>query len=438
MKRHITILWGICTWAVAGCLELDTTTHSSTSSGTGGAGATGGTGGMTEVSASSTSSSSSSSSGVVSVCGNLSLEDGEECDDGNSTSNDGCSPNCTSERVSSLFVGTPGAQGTADGIGTAARLSVRSALAIFGDTLYIGNGGAVRTANIDTAQVTTIAGAPGMVGMADAPVGSAARFQDIDALATDGTTLWVGDEGNHVLRSVSLTPPYAVATLAGTPGMAGCVDGVGLSARVDSIRGLAYYGGKIYLVDATAFVLRSYDPMTAQLTTLAGMPYMKGFVDGVGSDARFMSPRSLTSDDAGKLYIADTSGASIRQYDIATNTVRTIFGNGTCGYVDGNASQVVVNRPRGTAHDGKSIYWSEYEAYTIRRGFLESGQVVTLSGTVPACALACTCAAGMPGGYAEGIGPNAQWNTPHQMVYHKASNSLFVSDAGNFVIRRMK
>src|SRR5689334_4718553 len=128
MKPHLTILWGICAWAVAGCLELDTS-HSSNS---------GGAGGTDSMASSGSSTSSSSSSGLPSVCGNGTLEEGEQCDDGNPMNNDGCAENCTHELGSSLFIGTPGVPGNADGIGMAAQLPDNAPLAIFGNTIYIG------------------------------------------------------------------------------------------------------------------------------------------------------------------------------------------------------------------------------------------------------------------------------------------------------------
>ena len=42
------------------------------------------------------------------------------------------------------------------------------------------------------------------------------------------------------------------------------------------------------------------------------------------------------------------------------------------------------------------------------------------------------------GAYAEGVGMQARFSMPFDVVYHTGSNSLFVLDAGNEVIRRIR
>ena len=41
-------------------------------------------------------------------------------------------------------------------------------------------------------------------------------------------------------------------------------------------------------------------------------------------------------------------------------------------------------------------------------------------------------------GYTEGVGTAAVFSAPYEMVFHFPSNSLFVLDAGNYVIRRIQ
>ncbi len=71
--------------------------------------------------------------------------------------------------------------------------------------------------------VTTLAGSAGVTGQANG-AGSAALFYYPAGITTDGTNLYVTDTYNHIIRQVSLTFPYAVTTLAGTPRSPGSTD----------------------------------------------------------------------------------------------------------------------------------------------------------------------------------------------------------------------
>lgn len=96
-------------------------------------------------------------------------------------------------------------------------------------------------------------------------------------------------------------------------------------------------------------------------------------------------------------------------------------------YVDGVGTAARIHRPRGITSDGTSIYFVEFNYHTVRQGVLATQDVSTL--------------AGMPmptGGYAEGVGSAAQFDGPWSIAYHFPSNSLFVSDGGNNVIRRIQ
>ncbi len=428
MKRHVAIVLGMFTWAATGCLELNTKDSSGGGGGNGGTAGNGGSGGMT----------AGGGGTIEAFCGNGVIEANEECDDGNPNNDDGCDSNCIRERSSALFIGKPGMTGFMDGVGSDALLKANSILAIFGDTLYMGDSSTVRTADLNTGQVKTIGGLGSAPGYVDAGNGADARFNNVNAFATDGTTIWVSDTGNNVLRTIAATPPHATSTVAGAPGMPGVVDGPASQARFEFIRGLTYLNGILYILDATGVVLRSYNPATNEVATLAGSAHVLGTQDGFGPAARFTSPRYITSDGSSKLFIVETQGSTIRQYDTVTKEVKTIAGTGVCGHVDGLGAAVRLNSPRGIVHDGKSLYWVEQDAHSIRQQQLSTGEVSTLSGIFSACAIDCTCAAGVGGGYQEGPLKGAQWKGPYDIVYHPPSKTFYVSDGGNYVVRRIR
>jgi len=265
-------------------------------------------------------------------------------------------------------------------------------------------------------------------------------FDGLDAVTTDGITVWIADRGNHVLRAMDALPPYGVRTVAGM-GVAVHVDGVGADAGFDDLRGVTHYGGYVWLLDGAAATVRRFDPFTGEVLTVAGTPYVTGCpgaVDGYGGAARLCSPRSMASDNSGNLFIADANGNMIRSFSMATSYVGSYAGTGACGYIDGVGLTAAIHRPRGMTSDGTSIYWPEFSAHTVRQGIIAGGNVSTLAGTPPACTLTCSCGEPPAGGWADGVGAAALFNDPFSVVFHQATNSLFVFDDGNSVIRRIR
>lgn len=366
-------------------------------------------------------------------CGDAMIAPDEICDDNNLINGDACNPTCNLENQSTLFVGAPGIAGQLDGSGQNARISGLGAMTADAQYLWLADAGnrTIRRIQISNAQVVTIAGGGNMAGDLDNANGLQARFAGLEAIATDGNLLWVADSGNHKLKQVSLTAPYAVTTVAGN-GTQSVTDGVGNQATFDDLRGVTYYAGNLYLLDANGAVLRRFDPNTQEVLTIAGQVGNPGVADGFGLNAQFVSPRYMVSDNSGTLYIADTNGYSIRTYNIAQDYVGTFAGTGMQGYADGVGTMASVHRPRGMASDGTSIYWAEFNQHTIRQGILTSGDVSTLLGQH--CNGAMMCA----GGYTEGVGSMARLNGPFGLAWHHPTNSLFVLDSANRVIRRIQ
>lgn len=368
-------------------------------------------------------------------CGDGSAAGLEVCDDSNLMNGDACNPTCSLGNTTSLFVGTVGMGAPKDGIGMAAQISGVGAMVIVGNTMYLADGtnDSIRSIDLTTRAVVTIAGsAAGAAGYVDNAVGLMARFNDVEAIASDGETLWVGDRVNHRLRAVSLTPPHAVTTVA-CSGNQGIVDDVGLLADCHDIRGLTYYKGLLYMVDAGGRVLRSFDPQTGMVKTLAGDSDVKMSVDGVGFKASFAGPRHMTADSSGLLYIADSDGFTLRTYHTVTGYVGTILGvAGMAGYVDGDLATARLSRPRGLAVDGTSLYFLEIEQHTLRQLDLATQTVSTNLGQhcdgMPMCM----------GGYTEGTGTAAQLNGPLALVYHYPDKALFVLDSLNKVLRKVE
>lgn len=139
--------------------------------------------------------------------------------------------------------------------------------------------------------------------------GAAARLRPRTvALGADGN-LYVADFNNYCIRKITL-PGGVVTTFAGSAGISGYADGVGTAAifsTVDSIiRGI---DGNLYVVDrlllgvGTARSLRKIT-LGGVVTTIAGGS-IGGYVDAVGTEARFKNPVGLAMDPLGNFYVVD-------------------------------------------------------------------------------------------------------------------------------------
>ena len=93
----------------------------------------------------------------------------------------------------------------------------------------------------------SLAGTAGQSGSVDG-TGALARFNTANYLATNAAgTLFVGDFGNSTVRAV--TPAGVVSTLAGTAGAMGYADGTGAAARFRGNGGLAVDSAAVVLGD---------------------------------------------------------------------------------------------------------------------------------------------------------------------------------------------
>ena len=371
-------------------------------------------------------------------CGNGTMDPGEVCDDGNTANGDGCNPTCNLRGVTELYAGMASTTipARADGVGTAARFALGGTLAVDNGVLWLVEAGncmampvvpaVLRRIDIATAAVTTIANVRGSEGIATDGLGhvwvagsNCTSAPGIDAIDTTGAGPAV------VTTLVSSTMCASAACFAdGAPG----------TATIAEVRGLTWFAGDLYIVDPQAAVIRRLDVVTGAITTIAGSAFATSTtpVDGVGAVARFESPRYIVSDNSGLLYVSDTNGAAMRTVDARTGAVTTFAGNGTGGYVDGTGGRTGtarIHRPRGVTADGASVYWVEADAHTVRQGIMASLDVSTLAGTA---------AMGTPGGYVEGTGTAARFATPFSIAYHAPSNSLFVFDVANHVLRRIR
>jgi sugar lactone lactonase YvrE len=324
--------------------------------------------------------------------------------------------------VFSTFVGQPGAQGSTDGIGTAARLRAPTSIAIDSvGNLYVADAANHVIRKITTSGVvTTLAGMAGVGGNADG-FGSAARFNTPSAVAVDAAgNVYVADTSNHLVRLV--TPAGAVTTLAGMAGVLGSADGVGADARFALPSGIAVdTAGSIYVADLLNHTIRR---ITGNIVmTLAGTAGAIGTIDGVGAAARFSFPMGLAVDSGFNVYVADSRNHTIRKI-APGGSVSTLAGlAGVVGSADGTGSNARFNQPQGVALGASgNLYVADTNNHVIRR-ITSAGEVTTVAGVAGAS------------GSTDGAATTVRFNQPNDVAVDSSGN-IYVADTFNHTIRR--
>lgn len=314
--------------------------------------------------------------------------------------------------VVTTLAGSAEALGSADGIGAAARFDYP--LGITADVvgnLYVTDDGnqTIRKITPD-GMVSTLAGQAGTRGSADG-MGALARFNNPSGITADAAgNLYVVDGNSKKIRKI--TPAGMVTTLAGSDATGDDLphDGTAATARFSFLGGITCdSAGMLYVTDDTT--IRKVTP-DGTVTTLAGIPFVYGSVDGPIETARFVYPRAISRDGFGNLYVGDNN--TIRKITSA-GMVTTVAGMaGVSGRIDGvGASARFQSGPSGIAVDASgNLYISD--SRTIRK-VTSAGAVTTLAGTVPLT------------GTTDGIGAAARFMWPTAITADPTGN-LYVAD----------
>ena len=265
------------------------------------------------------------------------------------------------------------------------------------------------------------AGQPGVIGSSNG-VGSAAQFYNPQGVALDAATnLYVADELNHQIRRIA--PDGTVTVIAGSIGLMGFADGVGLGApQFNAPMAVAIdTKSNLYVADTTGQLIRKITP-SAVVTTLAGQPGVKGHTDATGTNATFNTPTGIGVDSSGNVYVSDQVNRTIRK--ITPAGVVSVFAGSQSVQGTNDGQGILAQFYMTTAvvcDSGDNIYVADNGANTIRK-ITPGGLVSTFAGV------------GRVGGTNDGVGDAARFSSPQALAVDSANN-VFVCDTGNNTIR---
>ena len=237
--------------------------------------------------------------------------------------------------------------------------------------------------------------------------------------------VYVSDRTNLVIRIIS--PGGSVTTFAGGgqfpsgPYTGHYVDGVGTNVRFYGPAGVALNSsGHVIVADADNYAIRIVAP-DGTVTTLAGND-TSGFTDGTGMNAQFNGPSGVAVNSSGHVFVADTVNSAIRV--IAPGGIVTMLAGGTRGFADGIGTSAKFQFPYGLAvHSSGYVYVADTFNHAIR--VIAPGGIVT------------TLAGNGTSGFTDGIGTNAQFNSPYGVAVDSSGNVVYVTDTSNYLIRKI-
>ena len=269
---------------------------------------------------------------------------------------------------------------------------------------------------------THLAGSSGGPGFEDGPSFSA-RLKTPAGVAVDaGGNVFISDAGNNTIRMI--TPADDVTTLAGLAEFTGTQNGHGAQARFNSPAGLAMdAGNNVYVADSANHSIRRITP-DGQVTTLAGLSGVSGFINNTGTAARFNNPRSITLASDGFLYVADTGNHAIRRVSLA-GVVTTIAGTGSAGETNATGTAASFTAPGGITFNAFNghLYVADTGNHVIRQITLPGAVVTTFAGTMNVAGVD----PGIPG----------TLNQPTGICADAATGTLYATMAGSHEIREI-
>jgi DNA-binding beta-propeller fold protein YncE len=379
-----------------------------------------------------------------------------------------------------------------DGIGAAAGFVSPSAIVFDGnDTLYVAESASqiIRAVKVSTGEATVLAGMRNVQGTMDG-VGTAAMFRWPTGIAYDPAKklLYVGEDLAHTIRTIDVATAK-VTTVAGTASMAGFKDGPAAQALFNNPRGLLFDpAGALYIIDDRNAKLRKWDLSSNLVSTLVsnfssggvGLDGQGHLVTGsplrtidvssgaetrildankneigdwvnsvsVGSDGSYLigSIPNIVRFDAGTRALSNVAGfdfhwsetegprATARLSSLNTLAVRadgTVFARDDRLVridADGNVKNVVRTNQPFIGWDGGMVFAADGALYALARSHgtivkidVDTGTYADLVGKPDAP------------GYADGVGAAAQFDFPNGITTD--GGKIYVSDSNNQVIR---
>ena len=313
----------------------------------------------------------------------------------------------------------------ADGTGTAARFFALQGVAVLPDgNIVVADSTNNRIRLVTPAGVVTTLAGNATGAFADG-TGAGASFNrpfGVAVIPSSGVIV-VADTFNHSIRLVTY-PGGVVTTLAGS-GSQGSANGSGAGATFNYPYGVAVIpsNGVIVVADSSNNRIRLVT-LAGVVTTLAGST--GGFVDDTGTAARFSAPYGVAvipSSDV--VVVADASNNRIRLVTYPGGVVTTLAGSGSPAFANGTGTAASFYNPSGVAVIPLSGVIVVADRVNNRIRLVTPGGVVT------------SLAGNAGGGFSDGTGTGATFNSPYGVTVDPFTDRVYVADTSNNRVRQI-
>lgn len=290
----------------------------------------------------------------------------------------------------------------------------------------------IRKVDQSTGIITTVAGmGDSCDDSGDGAAATSAQLAYPTDVAVDADeNMYIADSGNCKVRKVDHATGF-ISTVAGT-GSCG-FSGDGAAATAAQISGYLSLtindAGDIYIADSSNCRIRMVSATTGFIETLAGTASC-GFSgdDGLATAAQISYPTAIALDASENVYFAGTNNR-IRKINTATGIITTVVGTGDVGNTGdgGLATSAEIGNVFGLSLDSDgNLYFSNTNWQTIRKVSKEDNIINTIAGQ-----------SGTPGYDGDGADAALSIIDYPDRIALDALGSIFFYDSNNYVVRKI-
>src|ERR1017187_3190979 len=238
--------------------------------------------------------------------------------------------------------------------------------------LYIADTGNHRVAKVGTdGKIDTVAGNGTASTTGDGLTATKATLNAPAAVAVDPSgNLFISEQSGNVVRKVDTSGVISTVAGTGPSGPPGSEKGVAINQKLNGPQGLAWDStGGLLIADSGNHRVRRLSP-DGTIATVAGSSAGFSGDGGPATSAALRAPNAVQVDQAGNLYISDSSNYRIRRVG-TDGVISTVAGNGSSGY-NGDGSPATAYSLYGAsalvpAASGCSVYIADSSNLRIRQ-----------------------------------------------------------------------